>query len=154
MTAFELEVAANAAAREILRLEHQAGSTAADQHDFNLVFSSARRSRMLDAIVRAIEQSFSVHVLASSESGPSPEVESVRHAEAVPAGLQQTRHWRSLRHAFDSGGATTFWLLRPCLRCGMPEYFGMHFLPSEPLQPCPVERTDSDEARIRGEAKP
>jgi hypothetical protein len=82
MTAYELERAACAAAHEIYKLEHDAGRTATDSDDLDLVFASARRSRMLDRIVEAIKQSFSVHVLASPLPGaPREVVDSVRHLE-------------------------------------------------------------------------
>jgi hypothetical protein len=80
MTAYELERAACAAAHEIYKLEHDAGRTATDSDDLDLVFASARRSRMLDRIVEAIKESFSVHVLASPLSGAPREAESVRHS--------------------------------------------------------------------------
>ena len=80
MTENELERAACEAARRIIRLEHEAGRTATDKDELDLVFSSARRSRMLDRIVEAIKESFSVHVLASPLSGAPREAESVRHS--------------------------------------------------------------------------
>jgi hypothetical protein len=45
---------------------------------------------------------------------------------------------------------------RPCLKCGMPYRFAMHFSPDsgEPLQPVNVEPAASGEAAISGEANP
>jgi len=160
MSPYELEVAAYVAAHKIY-----AGLPTPDRP-----CPGGYRSRMIDEIAEAIKQAFSVHFsLASSESSPSPEVESVRHSElSIPAvyvandrefwdgmhALEQTRHWRTLRHALDMGGGHGI-TDRPCLKCGMPDRFTMHFSPTgEPLQPAHVEPTISDEAAIPGEAKP
>jgi hypothetical protein len=159
MTFYELEVAAYAAAHKIYT-----GLPTPDR-----ACPGGYRSAVIDQIAEAIKQAFSVHFsLASSESSPSPEVESVRHSEflpqpwaffdyanaEMPPGLQQTRHWRTLRHAFDMGGGDGT-PDRPCLKCAMPHRFAMHFSPSwKPLQPAHVEPTASDEATIPGEANP
>lgn len=65
-------------------------------------------------------------------------------------GLIQTRYWRQLRHAFDTGGSASFHPLRPCLKCGMTETFENHSTPEtgEPLQPVNVEPAASNEAAI------
>jgi hypothetical protein len=68
MTPYELEVAANAAAHRIISLEHDSGTTARDKDDFELVFASARRSRMLDRIVEVIKESLSVHLASDAKS--------------------------------------------------------------------------------------
>jgi hypothetical protein len=159
MSPYELEVAAYAAAHKIYT-----GLPTPDR-----ACPGGYRSAVIDQIAEAIKQAFSVHSsLASSESSPSPEVESIRHSElSIPVyvanerefwdgirALEQTRHWRTLRHAFDMGGGHGT-PDRPCLKCAMPHRFAMHFSPSwEPLQPAHVEPTASDEATIRGEANP
>jgi hypothetical protein len=159
MSPYELEVAAYAAAHKIYT-----GLPTPDR-----ACPGGYRSAVIDQIAEAIKQAFSVHSsLASSESSPSPEVESIRHSElSIPVyvanerefwdgirALEQTRHWRTLRHAFDMGGGHGN-PDRPCLKCAMPHRFAMHFSPSwEPLQPAHVEPTASDEATIRGEANP
>jgi hypothetical protein len=144
MTTADLEIAAYVAAHRIFN-----GLPSPDR-----ATPGGYRSAMIDKIAEEIKSAFSVHDLASSEPGASPEVESVRHSEDLPPGLQQTRHWRQMRHAFDLGGipGTAY---RPCLKCGMLYPFEMHYTPSgEPLQPAHVEPTASDEAAISGEANP
>jgi hypothetical protein len=173
MTTFELEVAAYAAAHRIYN-----GLPTPDRP-----CPGGYRSRMIDRIAEEIKTAFSVHHgLASSGSGASPEVESVRHSEyfsppvyvanqvrfyetlrsqrimadEIPSGLQQTRQWRDMRHPYDDGSPSPGIVPnRPCLKCAMPEQFWAHRLPSgEPIQPAHVEPMASDEAAIPGEANP
>lgn len=136
MTENELERAACEAARRIIRLEHEAGRTATDKDELDLVFSSARRSRMLDRIVEAIKESFSVHVLASPAPSAPREAESVRHSRVAPC--QQHRR-DSLRIRDDDGRIFTV-----CLYCGDREY---------EAQPPTVEPSPSNEATPPTEAK-
>jgi hypothetical protein len=139
MTTFELEVAAYAAAHRIYN-----GLSAPDRP-----CPGGYRSRMIDQIAEEIKTAFSVHHgLASSGSSASPEVESVRQGhgwitgtgqafreDIPPSGLRQTRYWRDLRHAFDSGGCINSGNLSPCLKCAMPRWYGNHFtLSGLPLQ--------------------
>jgi hypothetical protein len=129
MTPYELEVAANSAAHRILKLEQQSGSTAKDKDDFELVFASTRRSRMLDWIVDAVKESFSVHVLASSQSGPATEVPTVRPGEVLEDN-RQWRFWITMPHAFDYGDVQGLGL-QTCWRCGQPYEHESHAMDNQ-----------------------